>query len=162
MTDLICRNTMTRCQTPGTCSPHGGCRPSTSAPVQVISVEAPGLSVEKDLFGTVHIKLNYEGGEPFDFVQIRYDHRFTSNSNQHYLAQRIVAAISGVDPDRDQLKAENEALRKDAERYRWLRDKSEAVHSFYLSVPIWFSKIRFRKEDVDGGIDGAMAQEAKL
>lgn len=26
MTDLICRKSMTRCQTPGTCSPHGGCQ----------------------------------------------------------------------------------------------------------------------------------------
>lgn len=26
MSDLICKNTMTRCQTPGACSPHGGCR----------------------------------------------------------------------------------------------------------------------------------------
>lgn len=27
MTDLICRETMQRCQHPGMCSPHGGCRP---------------------------------------------------------------------------------------------------------------------------------------
>ena len=26
MNDLICRNTMMRCNTPGMCSPHGGCR----------------------------------------------------------------------------------------------------------------------------------------
>lgn len=30
MTDLICRKSMTRCQTPGTCSPHGGCRDTES------------------------------------------------------------------------------------------------------------------------------------
>lgn len=52
--------------------------------------------------------------------------------------------------------AEIQALRKDAERYRWLRDKSESGHSFYLSVPLWLSGIRFRKEDVDTGIDTAM------
>ena len=49
--------------------------------------------------------------------------------------------------------AENEALRKDAERYRWLRDKSEAVHQFYLSVPLWFTGVRFRPQDVDNAID---------
>lgn len=125
MSDLICRNTMMRCQTPGMCSPHGGCRAPERPPVQVISIEAPGVTVEKDLFGTVRIKLNYEGGEPFDFVQIQYDHRFTHNSHQHSLAQRIVAAISGVDPERDQLKAECEALRLDAERYRAIRDCDE-------------------------------------
>ncbi|PBW56427.1 hypothetical protein CJU07_10615 [Pseudomonas aeruginosa] len=26
MTDLICRKTMMRCQTPGMCAPYGGCR----------------------------------------------------------------------------------------------------------------------------------------
>ncbi|MFP5424725.1 MAG: hypothetical protein ACLGJA_02595 [Gammaproteobacteria bacterium] len=52
-----------------------------------------------------------------------------------------------------------EALRKDAERYQWLRDKSESVHPFYLSVPIWVTGVRFRKEDVDSSIDTAMAKE---
>lgn len=27
MSDLICKKTMVRCQTPGMCSPHGGCQP---------------------------------------------------------------------------------------------------------------------------------------
>lgn len=76
--------------------------------------------------------------------------------------------------ERDQLKAENEQLRagvkgdfdldawlefstgavqKDADRYRWIRDKSEAVHQFYLSVPLWFAGVRFRAQDVDKAID---------
>lgn len=54
------------------------------------------------------------------------------------------------------LLSEIQALRKEADRYRWLRDKSESGHSFYLSVPLWLSGIRFRKEDVDAGIDTAM------
>lgn len=28
MSDLICKNTMRACNTPGICSPHGGCRPA--------------------------------------------------------------------------------------------------------------------------------------
>lgn len=78
--------------------------------------------------------------------------------------------------ERDRLKAENErlragmkgdydleawldwtqeadGLRKDADRYQWLRDKSEAVHQFYLSVPLWFKGVRFRAQDVDKAID---------
>lgn len=31
MSDLICRKSMTRCQTPGMCSPHGGCQVHESA-----------------------------------------------------------------------------------------------------------------------------------
>ena len=71
--------------------------------------------------------------------------------------QVTVADLVALKNERDQLKAENEALRKDVARYQWLRDKSESVHSFYLSVPIWFSSVRFRKEDVDRSIDTAMS-----
>lgn len=53
-----------------------------------------------------------------------------------------------------------EAARQDAERYRWLRDKSESVHQFYLSTPIWFTGVKFRREDVDRTIDAAMAKES--
>ena len=56
---------------------------------------------------------------------------------------------------------ENDALRMDAKRYRWLRDKSESVHSFYLSVPVWFSNVQFRPQDVDGAIDASMTEELK-
>jgi len=31
MSDLICRKTLMRCQTPGTCAPHGGCTPQPVA-----------------------------------------------------------------------------------------------------------------------------------
>lgn len=49
-------------------------------------------------------------------------------------------------------------LRKDAKRYQWLRDKSEALHSFYLSVPIWMTGVKFKKESVDISIDAAIKQ----
>lgn len=52
-----------------------------------------------------------------------------------------------------ELKAEVEALRKDSDRYQWLRDKSESVHQFYLSVPLWFTGVHFRAQDVDKSID---------
>lgn len=58
----------------------------------------------------------------------------------------------------DRLKAENAALRKDAERYRWLRDTSESIHQFYLSTPIWFTGVKFSKENVDSTIDAAMGK----
>ncbi|PMU87089.1 MULTISPECIES: hypothetical protein [unclassified Pseudomonas] len=51
-----------------------------------------------------------------------------------------------------------ELLSKDAERYRWLRDSSESIHQFYLSTPIWFTGVKFSKENVDSTIDTAMAQ----
>lgn len=56
------------------------------------------------------------------------------------------------------LKAECEGLRKDAGRYRWLRDSSESIHQFYLSTPIWFTGVKFSKENVDSTIDAAMGK----
>lgn len=78
-------------------------------------------------------------------IQLRETHGFESWS----------AALVEV----DRLKAENEALRKDAERYRWLRDSSESIHQFYLSTPIWFTGVKFSKENVDSTIDAAMSKE---
>lgn len=55
----------------------------------------------------------------------------------------------------DELKVENEALRKDALRYRWLRDKQ----TFIWLIQDWFpSDAAFT--DVDGEISAAMAKEA--
>lgn len=55
-----------------------------------------------------------------------------------------------------------ESMRKDAERYRWLRDSSQSIHPFYLSVPIWFTGVKFAKEGVDSSIDDAMAKEKDI
>lgn len=35
MSDMICRKTMTRCQTQGMCSPHGGCGPAEERRIAV-------------------------------------------------------------------------------------------------------------------------------
>ena len=51
----------------------------------------------------------------------------------------------------DQLKAENEALRKDAERYSWLRQKS---------LPLDGHDFLSTQEILDRRIDAAMAKEA--
>ena len=60
--------------------------------------------------------------------------------------------------ERDQLRAEVEAVRKDAERYQWLRDSSQSIHQFYLSTPIWLTGVKFSKENVDSTIDAAMSK----
>lgn len=40
MSDMICRKSMTRCQTPGMCSPHGGC------PSQAAAQQSPAVAGE--------------------------------------------------------------------------------------------------------------------
>lgn len=46
-------------------------------------------------------------------------------------------------------------MARDAERYQWLRDSSESIHQFYLSTPIWFTGVKFSKENVDRTIDAS-------
>lgn len=38
MSDLICRKTMMRCQTPGMCAPYGGCRTEVAIPADQVLV----------------------------------------------------------------------------------------------------------------------------
>ncbi|WP_156717488.1 hypothetical protein [Pseudomonas sp. FH1] len=45
MTDLICRKSMNRCQTPGMCSPHGGCQtPETASAFRALLAERNSLA----------------------------------------------------------------------------------------------------------------------
>lgn len=80
------------------------------------------------------------------------------HSRKHYAslemtpAQKITTLLGEI----AQLKAENENLRKNSERYVWLRDKSENLHGFYLSTPLWMTGVRFSKQNVDDTIDAAM------
>ena len=59
---------------------------------------------------------------------------------------------AGVHSERDQLKAENEALRKDAERYRWLRKKS---------IPLEGHDFLSSDEILDYRIDAAMGKRGQ-
>ena len=44
---------------------------------------------EKDFFGTVHIKMQHQGMEPFTFIQMHYDYMYTSNGHQHTMVKEI-------------------------------------------------------------------------
>lgn len=64
----------------------------------------------------------------------------------------VATLCATVEQERDQLKAENEALRKDAERCRWLRDKAHTADWEFIGG-----------QTPDAGeaeIDAAMAKEA--
>lgn len=77
--------------------------------------------------------------------------------------QTTVDYFKGLHTDRGGLRKRltaaeqrNAELEKDAARYLWLRDKSESVHQFYLSTPIWFTGVKFNKVSVDSTIDAAL------
>jgi hypothetical protein len=67
--------------------------------------------------------------------------------------EHLKAEVDSLTREADRQYTTIEAYRKNAERYQWLRDKSQAVHQFYLSVPLWFTGVRFRAQDVDEVID---------
>ena len=89
MSDMVCRKSMMRCQTPGMCSPHGGCRDEvTTAKDRQISA----LIAENE-----RLKNRLE-------VDPRHDYDGISTRD---------ATVKVLDEQVDQLKAENERLRAD-------------------------------------------------
>ncbi len=66
----------------------------------------------------------------------------------------LSAQLINANRERDQLKAENEALRKDAERYRWLRRGENYAHQYLVDLGME------NLEGFDRSIDAAMAKEA--
>lgn len=71
------------------------------------------------------------------------------------------AAIDGqkeLREERDQLKAENESLRKDAERYRWI--EKQPTSWFSLGEAFELPSEHDGATGLDGAIDAAMGKEA--
>lgn len=70
MTDLICRKSMTRCQTPGMCAPHGGCQPAVEVNIGKPDLGqfvdwAWKLKTERDqlkAFAIEMVNASFEGG----------------------------------------------------------------------------------------------------
>lgn len=73
-------------------------------------------------------------------------------------AETLHEVIGRLKTERDAAEQRNAELEKNAARYIWLRDKSESVHQFYLSTPIWFTGVKFNPENVDSTIDAAMTK----
>ncbi|WP_097303838.1 hypothetical protein [Pseudomonas chlororaphis] len=75
----------------------------------------------------------------------------SKGDGQHH---RDSAELRSLCQERDQLKAENEALRKDAERYRWLLNNADLMH--------WENMLRFADlegvESINQFIDAAMSK----
>ena len=69
------------------------------------------------------------------------------------------AKLIDVSSERDQLKAENEALRKDAERYRWLRDSCGLVEYKVIAGSIGAGMLP-SGEKLESAIDVAMGKGA--
>lgn len=60
---------------------------------KIVKVFPTRVWSEKDMMGTVHIKMQHEGCGEFDFVQIQYDYAYTSNSHQAQLTEAILKLL---------------------------------------------------------------------
>ncbi len=107
--------------------------------IQVASEGGRFLHVVEDDF--------HEAADPFSVI-VLLDELDSANSRLH----EVAVACATAEQERDHLRAEIEALRKEAERYRWLRDKQ----TFIWLIQDWFPK-GGEMTDVDAEIDAAMA-----
>lgn len=65
--------------------------------VQIVPTK---IWAEKGFSGVVHIKIQHEGEkEPFDFVCINYDYKYTCNAHQQQLAFAILKIFGVADAD---------------------------------------------------------------
>ena len=70
--------------------------------VEVVEVLPTRIWADKDTFGTVHIKMQHQGMDEFDFIQIQYDYTHTSNAHQHRLTQEILKLLGAKDDTRQE------------------------------------------------------------
>ena len=64
---------------------------------KIVKIFPTKVWVEKDFFGTVHIKMQHEGAHEFDFIQINYDYAYTGNSHQAELTKQILSLLGVKD-----------------------------------------------------------------
>lgn len=138
MSELICRKTMMRCQTPGMCAPHGGCSTSAEAARAALVERAVAPAPAEGVPGAIGVKRYIpEGytqpasrsGTGTHMVECR-DGDYVRASDYDALAQRrreLEACIAGdhtnlvallrvgqakAERERDALRAEVELLRE--------------------------------------------------
>ena len=73
--------------------------------VEVTEILPTKIWAEKDTFGTVHIKMQHQGMDEFDFIQMQYNYAYTSNGHQYELTQQILKLLGA--PDERKMAARN-------------------------------------------------------
>ena len=55
----------------------------------VVEILPTEIWYEKDIMGTVHVKMQHQDMHPFTFIQMHYDYAYTSNGHQHDFVKQI-------------------------------------------------------------------------
>lgn len=87
MSDLICKNTMSRCLTPGTCSPHGGCRetePVSSVWLEQLRSEFRAAARERDRLKAENETLQRERTD-WQAECLKKGFEYVRESDDHYV-----------------------------------------------------------------------------
>ena len=51
---------------------------------------------EKDIMGTIHVKMQHQGMEPFTLIQIHYNYAYTSNGHRRDMV-KCIGQMLGVE-----------------------------------------------------------------
>lgn len=60
---------------------------------EIVEILPTKIWSEKDVFGTVHIYMQHQGMEPFEFITMKYNYAYTSNSHQHHMTTEILKLL---------------------------------------------------------------------
>jgi hypothetical protein len=64
--------------------------------VELVEILPTEIWAEKDMFGTVKIKMKHHGMDEFTFIEMKYDYAYTSNGHQYQMTKEILKLL-GVD-----------------------------------------------------------------
>ncbi|MCK9740041.1 hypothetical protein LT697_00590 [Pseudomonas syringae pv. syringae] len=165
MSELICFKTMTRCQTPGMCSPHGGCRPNNESKhldlgkfidwIWALKNERDQLKAEN-----AGLKTGYEAYERVN-AELRAECEALRNrqsfSDAFYEVSGLLG-VTGARPEaplvvfRQEVVPALQAVIRNSRRYEWLRDSAGSAD--------WEFFGHQQKDSTDQNIDAAMSKEA--
>ena len=130
MSDMICRKSMMRCQTPGMCSPHGGCRDevTTAKDRQISALIAENERLKNRL--EVDPRHDYDGISTRDATVKVLDEQADQLKAENAGLKTGYEAYEQVNSE---LKAEVEGLRKDADRAAYWKQRAKSAEGHLFS-----------------------------